>query len=156
MSRPRVLLIDTNILLLLIVGRIDRGLVARFKRTADRFDSTDYDLMVRYLSHQMGLATTPHVLTEAGNLLAQLKGEYQLHARQAFAKLSAGMQENWQRAADLVKDDAFARLGLTDAAILSSAKSEAWQVLTDDYMLAARLMAVGVSVVNFNHLRDVD
>ena len=155
MNRSSALLIDTNILLLLIIGRIDRDLIARFKRTADRFDGTDFDLLTTFIADHTALVTTPHVLTEANSLLAQLKGTHRSQAMTSLRQFVERVSEHWRQASELMMTDAFAHLGLTDAAILLHAETQGWRVLTDDYMLAARLMAARVPVINFNHFRDV-
>ena len=46
----------------------------------------------------------------------------------------------------------FARLGLTDAAIIQIAKGT-YLVLTDDFPLYYTLKSHGIDTVNFNHIR---
>lgn len=55
---PVGLLIDTNLLLLLVVGTIDPGYVRRHKRT-QRFTTRDYDELVALADLFDVLVTTP-------------------------------------------------------------------------------------------------
>lgn len=64
-------LMDTNLLLLYLVGAFDPEEVPRFKRTS-QFTPADFALLVRFLELFQRIVTTPHVLTEAGNLAGQL------------------------------------------------------------------------------------
>src|SRR5580698_6784272 len=68
----RGILIDTNVLLLLYVGSLDRNLVPKFKRT-DRFAPEDYDALRKLIRPFKTVLTTHHILTEVCNLLGQLK-----------------------------------------------------------------------------------
>ena len=63
------LLVDTNMLVLFAVGRVNRGRIETFKRTR-KFASRDFDLLLRVLGRwRTGtLYTVPHVLAEVSNL----------------------------------------------------------------------------------------
>ena len=43
--RSRGVLVDTNILLLLLIGSFDRSLITKFKRTGSRFSVEDFNLL---------------------------------------------------------------------------------------------------------------
>jgi len=60
--------LDTNLLVLLVVGSVDRGQVERHRRTK-RFTVEDYDRLVRLLEGLEQVFVTPNTLTEASNLL---------------------------------------------------------------------------------------
>src|SRR5438445_13474765 len=65
--RQAGILVDTNILLLLLIGNYDRSLITTFRRT-DKFTESDYVLLVDFLSRFATIYTTTHVLTEVSNL----------------------------------------------------------------------------------------
>src|SRR5437667_6470122 len=65
------ILVDSNILLLLLVGNFNRRLISKFKRT-QTFDEQDYDILVDLLANFGSIHTTPHVLTEVSNLSRSL------------------------------------------------------------------------------------
>jgi hypothetical protein len=62
------LLIDTNLLVLLLIGRWDRDRVPRFRRT-QVFSSNDFDILEQHLRLYQKLITTVPVLTEVSNLM---------------------------------------------------------------------------------------
>lgn len=53
------LLIDTNLLLLYIIGSFNIELIGRFKRTA-QFTTDDFDIVSDFLSLFVKKITTPH------------------------------------------------------------------------------------------------
>lgn len=69
--RNRGVLIDTNLLVLLLVGTYDRNRVERTKRIRDRFRAEDFDILTAVLNQFETQVTTPHILTETSNLLGQ-------------------------------------------------------------------------------------
>ena len=62
------ILVDTNILLLLFVGRVNRKRISQFKRT-QQFVSEDYDLLSNIVSQFVAVVTTPNILTEVNSLI---------------------------------------------------------------------------------------
>ena len=78
------IILDTNLLLLLVVGLTDPALIGKHKRTRS-FEVTDYDLLVNVLSGYNEIVVTPHILTETSNLLSQTAA---LSAEVLRAKLS--------------------------------------------------------------------
>lgn len=70
---PPAVLVDTNILLLLMVGAADREAIARFKRTKQRFSPDDFDIATGFLRQFSRIATTASILTETSNLAFQLE-----------------------------------------------------------------------------------
>jgi len=149
----RRLLLDTNVLLLLIVGRIDPRHVARFRRTRDRFEGSDYHRLSRFIASDRQVVTTPHILTETSNLLGALNGSYLEQARGLLSQIIGVAVAEMRPSQYLVDQRAYWLFGLTDTAIVTAA-TEGTTVLTDDAALHAYLSGAGVDVINFNHLRD--
>ncbi|HKY38008.1 MAG TPA: hypothetical protein VJN18_18830 [Polyangiaceae bacterium] len=139
--------------LLLLAGTVDRKLIGRWKRT-QTYVEDDFDLLNELLESHRGLVTTPHIAAEVSNLATSLSK--QDHAR--FFELFAGyLRETKERsvaARDVALVDVFARLGLTDTAIVRF-KRRSPLVITDDLPLALHLERQRLPVVNFNHLRNL-
>jgi rRNA-processing protein FCF1 len=146
------LLLDANVLLLWVVGLIDRKLIERFKRTADRYQTGDFDILVDALSRFPRRVTTAHVLTEVSNLAGQIKQVNALARALVIARVIDEMHESTPAAKELAQRPAFRVFGLTDAAIDHAAR-QGITVLTDDGPLASWLVSQGLPVINFNHLR---
>jgi rRNA-processing protein FCF1 len=154
-SRHRAsgLIIDTNILLLWMLGSVDRELVPRFKRT-QQFDPSDFDLLCRLLSFLSSkVVASPNVLPEVTNLANSLSGQARLRFWAEFRSRVRTVSEIYVPSADAVENPRFGRLGLTDCSILSIATSAKVLVLTDDLALAGALESHSTDVINFNHLR---
>ena len=78
-------LVDTNLLLLLLAGTVDRALIAKWKRTST-YDDDDFELLSDLLESHHGLVITPHVATEVSNLATSLSTQN----HQQFFELFAG------------------------------------------------------------------
>lgn len=150
------LLLDTNLLVLLVVGLTDRGLILKHKRTRT-FEPADYDLLLEMLTGFDTVVVTPHVLAEASNLLAQI-GEPALTAlRTTFAALVEAQEEVYVVAKTSVRQPTFLRLGLTDTAILELTAGPAegrLALLTTDVGLYLEAAKTNPLAENFNHLRQ--
>lgn len=147
------ILIDTNILLMYFVGMLNRERIARFKRT-DRFDSNDYDLLVKLVACFGSVVTTPNVLTEVSSLINQLGEPDRSRCYQIFASKIASMQEYYLPAKEVASSNwYFSQYGLVDCGIAVLARNR-YLVLTDDLRMASYLYGQGIDTINFNHLRE--
>lgn len=149
-SRTRLFL-DTNLLVLLIVGSVNPDRIATFKRTR-RYSPEDYELLVEYVEQFHVLLTLPHVLAEVSNL-TDLPGDELFLARALLAQRIEEMDEQTLASAEATGVGSLARLGLTDSAIVALMQRVKCTVMTDDYGLYSVLAVAGVEVENFMHLR---
>jgi hypothetical protein len=150
-ARPRILLIDTNLLLVLIVGSHDRLQIERFKRTR-AYTADDYDLLTAFVGGFGELIVTPNVMTEVSNLAGQLAEPLRSRVLSSLAMLAVQVRERYFPSGEAAREPEFSRFGLTDVSVLLTAR-ERVAVLTDDLPLYLRLSALDLYVVNFNHLR---
>lgn len=145
-------IVDTNVLLLYVVGITDPGLIGNFKRTK-QFTIEDFDVLVEFLERFHRRVTTPHILTEVSNWIGYLPDDVKMDA---FDRLAAMIQvfltEELQVALPIARQQEFRRFGLTDIEIQHIA-SDTYLVLTDDAPLADHLLRNGVTAYNFNYLR---
>lgn len=145
-------LLDTNVLLLLLVGMIREDLVEKTTRVR-AYSASDYRLLVSLLQKARGLITTPHVATETWNLGDNLlSGEYALHFRRNFVAFIVKAEERWVRTSELTASQSFLRLGVADSGLVHI-KRRRPVIVTDDSGLTRQLEIDGMSVVNFTHLR---
>lgn len=143
---PKPLLIDTNLLVLLIVGRFSPDLISRHKRTR-KYSIEDFELLLRIATNAPSLVTTPNVLTEASNLLDDDE-----RLQRILALLVNQAQETFVESRTACAQPEFPRLGLADAAILEASAGHG--VLTDDLGLYLALQDRGIESWNFNHFRE--
>jgi rRNA-processing protein FCF1 len=150
--RAKGVLVDTNLLVLFLVGRVNRRRILNFKRTGD-FVIEDYDLLVRLIAWFGKLIATPHVLSQVSDL-TDLTGNELTAIRELFKVLVEKVEESYDTSRLLVGDPAFKRLGLTDAAI-ATVCSRGVLVLTADAELHVALQERGIDALNFNHIRSL-
>lgn len=149
--RQKGILVDTNILLLFLVGATNRNRISRFKRTV-QFTPQDYDLLVKLLAFFSQVITTPYILTEVNSLLNQLEEPDRGLCLKTLGVYVNQVEEDYVHSKQIVQQEKFTTFGLTDCGMLEIAKGK-YLILTDDLRLADYLGRSGVDTVNFNHLR---
>jgi predicted nucleic acid-binding protein len=151
--RRKGVLIDTNLLLLWLVGRYDRELIRFHKRTHE-FAPEDFDTLCGFLEEFAMLATTPNILTEVSNLAAQMRdprGAAKFFD-QVFTEEVRVLTETYVPSASTMEKSSFRKLGLTDCCIMALAKGK-YLLLTDDFRLSQCFESIGGHAVNFNNIR---
>ena len=145
------LLIDTNLLVLFVVGSVNRERISSFKRTS-RYSLSDYELLRLVINRIAPLYTLPHVMAEVSNL-TDMYGPEQLRARLILKAALETLEEPAMPSLRASRDKHYAELGLVDAAIAVVARERNCGVLTDDHSLYMACSRQGTPVVNFTHLR---
>jgi len=143
-TRRAGLLIDTNILLLYLIGQFDRQLIGAWKRI-EKYTHDDYLLVQLLIDSFDRLVTTPHILAEIGNLAPPKYLERFVSDLDLFDEIFVFAKE-------LASGGDVSQLGLTDAAIARCAQDRIL-ILSDDFRLTQRLEKRGQNVLNLNHLR---
>lgn len=142
------LLIDTNVLVLLIVGTWDRDAIRNHRRTAV-FAPADYDLLRSEMKRYRRVLTTQGVLTEASNLLGN---DFHEEVAPTLVNVCAPLVEVLRPKETMFATPGFARLGFADTSILAALDDDT-VVLTDDVGLYTQALYLERQAVNFNHLR---
>ncbi len=150
-STPTRFFLDSNLLILLVVGLVDPELIARHKRTK-KFSVEAYELLSESLQSLDNVLVTPNTLTEASNLLAQYRDPVREELFQMLRNLIERTEETMVASADASRDSAFPRLGLTDAVLLDVVSAETPLLTTDLGLYIASLDRKGEnSAFNFNY-----
>jgi len=145
------ILIDTNLLLLYVVGVWNQQQITRFKRTKI-FTKEDYRLLSNFLSHFKRVITTPNILTEVSNLAGQLAESLKTTFFPVFANKISVLDERYLSSSHIARSQEFYRFGLTDTVIQTLARNT-YLVITEDFRLAQYLQHKDIDTINFNHLR---
>lgn len=146
-------LVDTNLLVLFLVGAVNKQRIPEFKRTQN-YTIEDFHLLRKLMSWFGNLIATPHVLSQVSDL-ADLPGRELREIRQMFKSVVVGqIKESYDRSEVLVADPMFERHGLADAAI-ATVCSRGILVLTSDVELQLALQRRSVDALNFNHVRPL-
>ncbi len=146
--------LDSNLLLLLVVGMTSRDYVAKHKRLR-AFTAEDYDLLREELTVAEEILVTPNTLTETSNLIDHI-GE-PIRA-EVYATLRALLRlptakEAYVASVAAAERAELPRLGLTDCALLELCSSGT-PLMTVDLHLFLAAVAKGAKALNFNHIRD--
>jgi hypothetical protein len=146
-------LIDANLLVLYLVGRVNPKRIQTFKRT-QAYTFGDFELLERLISRFSKLSTTPHVLTEVSNLTGSLGGREGFAIRRLVGSVVDVMEESFDASRTVVRHACFQRLGLTDAAIAMLCE-RGILALTADLDLYLALQSRGADALNFSHIRSL-
>lgn len=149
----RELILDSNLLVLLVVGVQDRSLISKHKRTR-QYTEDDFDLLLEFLANFDRIVVTPNILTECSNLLAQ-DASASGALRQGLKSFieSPTLRERVRASIDVVKVSEFPRLGLTDAGILDVFGRDLPVLTADLQLYLAAYKRNQNAAFNFNHYR---
>jgi rRNA-processing protein FCF1 len=147
---PNLVLLDSNLLLLLIVGDTRVDYIEKHKRT--RTFTEDNYLELGKLIENCVLTTVPHVLAETSNLLKiGAHGALLQEVLQTFKQFVIDYEEQRIESKFGVNLAAFNYLGLTDAILIVAASSGA-TLITMDGPLHRDALGKGLSSIHFVEL----
>ena len=148
----RRLALDTNILILLVVGQVSRKLISAHRRLRS-YDESDYELLTKILSSFQRLIVTPNSSTETSNLIIDgIRDPYRGRLVAVLGAILAGSAEPYEPSASICLTPEFGRLGLTDAIWLKVLDKHS-VLLTDDGGLYSAALQIGVETYNFSYVR---
>ena len=143
--------IDTNLLVLLVVGSVDRKLVDTHPRTAT-FKPEDYDCLLGIINAVKRVFVTPNTLTETSNFLKQPRD------KQAIDRLRSLIIESEEivvASATAAHNSEFARLGLTDTVLLEVISAKRPLITVDLELYSAAFSKGEEAAINFTRFQDL-
>jgi hypothetical protein len=149
--RKNGVLIDTNLLLLLVVGIYDRRRIESFKRTS-KYSVKDFQRVGGIANEFETLWTTPNIMTEVDNLGRQLESREWPNFSRALESLVLKMREEYKPTSELVTQAQYTRLGVADCAVLRL--TTPFLLISDDLGLYMEAQRIGMDAVNYTHIRD--
>jgi hypothetical protein len=149
------IILDTNLLLLFVVGTASRKYISMHKKLKS-YTNDDFDLLVNLLYTANNIVVTPNTLTETSNLAAYISDPALTHIFTIFRLLMTSnvTTERFVQSDVAAARPEFIRLGLTDAALLHIA-DDSHILLTADVDLYLAALNDGKNAQNFNHLRNI-
>ncbi|MBJ8732389.1 hypothetical protein I5372_14100 [Citrobacter freundii] len=138
MKRIKSLIIDTNLLLLLVIGQIEGGRHIRNSSRLKKYSLDDFDKILDVMQKADDVFITPYIATEVSNLI-DLNG-YILD--EAMQNASTFFNTFSQISGEVSTDSLglFVRYGITDNSLINLVKD--YTILTDDLRLANELFTV--------------
>lgn len=149
----RVVLIESNVLVLLIVGGTSRSYIAAHKNTKDHFDTDDFDVLTLLIKDFSEIVLVPHIVAETSNLVRQIGEPRKTEIQRVFARF---VSQNYE--VPVVSVDGLARggsvdLGVTDGVLLHLCSVTIGErrptLLTIDGPLTDRAASLGYDVINY-------
>ncbi|MBA4301049.1 hypothetical protein SAMN03080617_01322 [Algoriphagus alkaliphilus] len=147
-----MIFVDTNALILLIVGLIDKSLIKSHKRTSI-YESTDFENLELLIGNLEEVVTTPNVLTEVDNLLNNFQKGHRWAYYQILRELITKSSEKFLESRRIIDSSSFFELGLTDSGVLELCK-ECDFLITGDSKLSDYASAFGIKVVDLVKIRN--
>lgn len=135
----RGLVIDTNLLLLLVIGAVENGRFISKSNRLNGFNELDYQIIVKIISAFDQVYLTSYIAAETSNLI-DLTG----HAKKLAYGIARLLFSEFKQIKVCIKNDCsdenFLRFGLTDASIISLATK--YTILTNDNRMLPALYCV--------------
>ncbi len=144
-------LIDSNLLLLLLVGWADPRYIASHRRLKD-YGTDDFELVDRIVSDFDEIVTCPNVLTEIVNFSRRIDEPAKSHIAAAIRSFVEGAAELVVPSMSDVARAEFMYFGLTDSVVLQlpfDHPALGLTLLTADERLAARARILEHAVINY-------
>lgn len=137
-------LIDTNSLLIFIVGLINPKLINTHKRTSIYEEQDFYDL-ASVINDTKSLVILPNVWTEVDNLLNNFNKGYKVkYVKQVTVPIKS-TSEKFLESKIAIESSAFYDLGITDSLLLECSK-KCELLITSDSMLSDYALANGIKI----------
>lgn len=149
----RGIIIDTNLMLVYIVGMCNPNYVGHFRRT-EGYCKEDYDYISSVLSHFSKVIVTPHILAELSNLSPKIRDNKQDKKLAAyfdvFRQVLERTDEEYINKDDILSSTLLPKLGITDLTIVEAAEKYKCLVFTDDGSATGYMRYKGIAVLNLN------
>jgi len=145
--------LDSNLLLLLVVGTADRAYITKHRRLQS-YSEGDFDLLRQLIAPMSAIIVTPNILTETSNFAQQIAEPARTRIATAFAILLDKLDEQYVASKQAAAQPEFPCLWLTDSGILDQMTKE-HILLTADLSLYLAAERRGHKAINFNHQRDL-
>ena len=144
------LIIDTNLLLILVIGFLDNGRYIRKSNRLNEYSEADYQATAMVMGNNR-IHITPYIATEVSNLI-DLTGDAQRRAFEFAGILFSEFTEIQTNLNEDVKSEFFPLYGLTDSSLISLIPN--YNILTHDRRLTPILYSRnGENVIDFEIVR---
>jgi rRNA-processing protein FCF1 len=148
---PGVVALDTNVLLLLIVGLAKRSYIKQHQ-CLSAFTEVDFDTLQEIVSQYDKLVVLPNVLTEIANLIGSTHGP-RAPLFEVFANFVERAEEIYLPSVKATRRPEFQWLELADCAQVEVAKDDI-VILTSDGALYRAICSAGYKAENFSYLTE--
>ena len=136
----RRLIIDTNLLLLLVIGAVEEGRHICKSKRLGAFNQEDYDNVLKIMAQHDEIYLTPYIAAEVSNLI-DLDG----HAGELAYGIARTLFSSFKKIDSKIDEDCspieFLRFGITDSSLIRLASE--YFILTNDQRMLVPLYKAG-------------
>jgi len=143
--------IDSNLLLLLVVGSWSVRFIANHKRLSS-FSPEDFYLVRDFVASFQSVVATPHVLAEVSNLAGAATGYARESIYTQFANVIVTLDERQIASSSVSGHPEFSIFGLTDAVLCTVCST--MPLLTVDGKLASHMRRKGLTAWTLDNLKS--
>lgn len=147
-----MILIDTNALVVLLIGLMDSRLISSHKRTSI-YEEQDFHDLLSIIGEFNKLVVLPNVWTEVDNLLNNFGGNNKYSYILRLIETMKTATEEFIDSIEGAESESFFDLGLTDSLLLKHAK-KCELLITSDSRLSDYAVANGVKVYDLVRNRN--
>jgi hypothetical protein len=149
-----MILIDSNALIVLVVGLVDKSLINKHKRTSI-YTTNDFVGLLSVIGDLKKLIVLPNIWTETDNLLNSFSGDYKWKYIQVMEELVKQSTEEYLESYRGIINPLFWELGLTDSLIIELGKKCDF-IITADSGLSDFAIANGIPVYDMVQRRNLE
>ncbi|WP_100613401.1 PIN domain-containing protein [Confluentibacter citreus] len=148
-----MILIDSNSLLVLILGLMNPTLINKHSKTSI-YEEEDFHYLVSTIKSIESIVVLPNIWTEVDNLLNKFTGSQKELYVQRIIETIKKTSEKYFESKIVENSDSFYDLGLTDTLILECAKN-CEMLITSDSALSDYARAYGINVYDMKELKNI-
>jgi hypothetical protein len=151
--KSKGIIIDTNLLLLLIVGQYDKNFIPQHRRL-EKYEIIDFEWLINFIKHFKKIIITPHILTELSNLSFTMSEPKLSDYIKRFVFILKSFTEENLSLSNILSLDLLPELGVTDSAFIDIAKNKNYLVITDDLNAYVNMEKQKIDAINYTYVKD--
>lgn len=150
--KEKGILLDTNILLLLLVGLCNPSYIKDCKRIK-KYTEDDFRLLLGIVKSFSRLIVTPHILAEVSNFSDKMfRGKQLPQYFSVFVKNLTESKESYHEKKYILKNKFLPKVGVADVSMFILARNKKYLVITGEGPLTNLIRSQGFDVVRFEEL----
>ncbi|CAN2041225.1 PIN domain-containing protein [Candidatus Magnetomoraceae bacterium gMMP-15] len=147
------IILDTNLLLLYLVGSYSLEFISKYKRT-HQYTIEEYEWIQIITSYFVKIVITPHILAEIWNFIEKLNDHILASFINSAVKSLELFEEDYICKNKILSDPkALKFIGVTDLSVIIAAKKGNYLIFTDDLRAFSAFLQHEVNAINLNHIR---
>ena len=148
----RGIIVDTNLLILFLVGKYDIDYISKFKITY-KYSIEDFEILRDFVVKFKKIIITPHILAELSNLSMKITENRLKEYFKYFIEILKKSDEINIDKNSILLSKYVDKIGITDVGIMLASENDDFLFITDDIKLAYISLSKGLSVLHFSQIR---